>query len=372
MSDEAENFDRAGQGGLRRGGGVPWLAALGFVFLVLCVSSARHKSVTVDELGHLPSGLYTVVGGDLRHATLNPPLLNVLAALPVLSLSLDPRVEAPEASDDVMTFWDSGYHFHERHRADYLRIFDVARLVPIALVVCLGVLLFFWANQLANDARPFAGLLAASLLWFSPNVIAHARIVGTDTGTALFVALVLFSVRAVLLRPHWSRIAACGLLLGLAQLTKFYALLLYPLIVLVALAWHWLSRDFPAPVSKRLGACAAAFAVSLVVLNAGYGFSEFGASLSDLALQSDALLAWQGGGLGSLPLPLPGAFVRAVDGQLVEVGSGIRSFLWGESFQGGRPDYFLIVLALKTPLLWMALFGLAVYVSVVRSVFPRR
>ncbi|MCP5043099.1 MAG: phospholipid carrier-dependent glycosyltransferase [bacterium] len=372
MSGSAVDFERAGQGGPLRGAGPLGLCLLAAVFLALSIGSARQKSVTVDELGHLPSGVYMLAGGDVRHATLNPPLLNVLSALPVLALSLEDEIIAPEASDDVFTFWQSGYHFLESHRADYERIYDTARLVPIALVVGLGVLLFVWANRIAADARPAAGLLAASLLWFSPNVIAHARIVGTDTGTALFVALALFGLRALLLRPELKQSVLCGVVLGLAQLTKFYALLLYPLFVLLVIAWHRLGTEEAPPLRKLLISCATAFLVSLVVLNAGYGFAEFGHPLGDLTLHSGTLTAWQGGVVGSVPLPLPGAFVRAVDGQLVEVGSGIRSYLLGEAFQGGRWDYYLILLALKTPLVWLAAFGLAVAATFRTRVLPRR
>ena len=335
------------------------LGLLALAFVALCVGSASRKSVTVDELGHLPSGLYTLASGDVRHASLNPPLLNVLAALPVLTMSLDTPIEPPEASDDVFDFWSAGYHFHERHRSDYLRIYDLARWVPVLLAVALGVLVFRWANEVANTAEgespavPAAGFVAVSLLWFSPNWIAQARLVGTDTGTALFMAASLYGLRAMLREPSKRNLVLFGVFLGLAQLTKFYALLLYPLALGLALF-----RLRGGGLARRsiLTSLVGAYALSLVILNLGYGFSEFGRSLSALTLQSEVGLALQQGALGGVPLPLPGGFVRALDGQWVEVSSGL---LLGDTFQGGRLDYYLIVLWLKTSLVGLAAFAVA-------------
>lgn len=342
------------------------------VYAALAAGSASQKSVTVDELGHLPSGVYFLLTGDPRYASLNPPLVNSLAALPVLLLDLDPGLAPPAPSDDPISFWDNGYQFQERHRGDYLRIFAVARLVPIALVAVLGALVFAWARRLAPQAPDLAGLLAAGFLCLSPNVIAHAGLVATDTGTALFVTLALFSLRGLLVRPAPATALWCGIALGLAQLAKLYALLLYPAFVVIALVWHRLS-PLPRPRGIRVAACvAAAMGVSVLVLNAGHAWREVGSSLSQLALHSEALRAWQAGWLGALPLPLPGAWLRGLDGQLVEIGSSIPTFLLGDTFTGGRPGFYAALLALKTPIALMAAFALAVFAGLRRSRLPGR
>lgn len=330
------------------------------VYVVLCVGSARHKSVTVDEFGHLPSGLYTLLTGDVRYSALNPPLANVLASLPVVGLDVEPAFAPPAASDDVFSFWSNGRQFLERQRADYVRIFDAARMVPILLVAALGVLLFFWAEKLAPQSPVAVGALAAGLVLGSPNVIAHARLIGTDTATAVFVALALFSYRGMLLCPSTGRAAVFGVALGLAQLTKFYALLLYPVSLASLFVWHALSGENRPTRAKLLRGFAIGSGVSLLVLNGGYGFAETGSSLRNLTLNSSQLLAWQQGLFGGFPLPLPGAFIRAIDGQLIEVGSGLRSYLMGETFQGGRWDYYLVLLAIKTPLAVLAISACAV------------
>lgn len=378
MSESAQDFDQAARAGPSLAGpGVSvrgWLGlgVLLLIFLALALFSARDKSVTVDELGHLPSGLYTILTGDARYSSLNPPLVNALSALPVLLLDLERELEPPAASEDVFSFWSTGYQFLERHRADYIRIYQVARVVPVLIVAALGVLLFVWARRLAPEAPDLAGLFAAGLFLSSPNVIAHARLVGTDTGTAFFVALALVAFRAMLLRPAATSVLLCGVALGLAQLTKFYALLLYPTLFALVIAWHALSSEERPRLFRLLGCYACAVAVSLLVLNAGYLFAEFGTPLSALSLTSAPLKSWQAGFLGSIPLPVPGAFVRALDGQLFEVGSGLRSFLMGESFQGGRWDYYLVLLAIKTPVPFFLTFGVAAVATFLHPRLPRR
>jgi hypothetical protein len=203
-------------------------------------------------------------------------------------------------------------------------------------------------------------------------VIAHARLVGTDTGTAFFVTLALWSLRGMLRKPGAASTLLCGAALGLAQLGKFYSLLLFPVFLGVTLAWHALSPE-PRPALRRLLACVAgAMLVSLLVLNCGYLWCEVGVSLSELSLRSPALASWQSSSLAALPLPLPGAYLRALDGQLFEVGSKIPSFLLGESFEGGRWYFYLATLALKTPVGLLVAFGLGVFLSIPRPRLPGR
>jgi len=351
----------------------PWgLALLLACYAALAFDGARQKSVTVDELGHLPAGLLYLETGDPRYASLNPPLVNVLSALPVLLLDLETERERPAASDDPQSFWSTGYHFMEQHRTDYLRIYAVARAAPIVLVALLGVLLFSWGRALVPAAPDAAGLLAAGLVLLSPNVLAQARLVGTDTGTACFVLLALFAFRRMLLRPTGATVILAGVTLGLAQLAKLYALLLYPTLLLLVLAWPRLSPEPRPPHGRLLGAFGLAALVSLLVLNAGYLGSELGASLSELTLGSEALRSWQSSWLGRVPLPLPGAYLRAADGQLLEVASGIPSFLLGERFQGGRWWFYLALLAIKTPPPLLALSAAALVVGIARRPLPAR
>ena len=60
-------------------------------FAALCAHGLAWDSPTVDEFYHLPVGLYTLETGDFMLFPANPPLVELLAALPVLAL--DPALE---------------------------------------------------------------------------------------------------------------------------------------------------------------------------------------------------------------------------------------------------------------------------------------
>jgi 4-amino-4-deoxy-L-arabinose transferase-like glycosyltransferase len=342
----------------------PWaLAVVLLAYATLALGSAHQKSVTVDELGHLPSGVYFLTTGDPRYASLNPPLVNALSALPVFFLDLEHPLEPPPVSDDVFSFWATGYHFQEMHRSDYVSIFAAARWVPILIVAALGVLLYAWGREFSPTTPEISGLLVAGFFCLSPNVLAHARLVGTDTGTAFFITLALWSLHRMLGNPSPATVSACGAALGLALLAKFYALLLLPTFLVVTFAWHRFAPEPGPPLRHRFASLAAVAAVALLVFDSGYAWREVGVSLADVTLQSELFQSWQATGLGQVPLPIPGAFLRAVDGQLSEVASPIPSYLFGESFEGGRWYTYLALLAIKTPLGLFAAFGLALLLS---------
>ena len=167
-----------------------WLLALLVAHAWLSVTSLVGKSVTVDEFGHLPAGVYLLETGDWSHASLNPPAMNVLSALPtwLVSESSGPSPVAPAAKrlaeQTPNPFWRNGYRFMLERGAEYHRVFVAARLSTVAMVLLLGVIVYAWARELAPARAAFAGPLAAALVLLSPNLLAHGRLVTTDAGTA--------------------------------------------------------------------------------------------------------------------------------------------------------------------------------------------
>ena len=87
-----------------------------------------------------------------------------------------------------------------------------------------GLAVFAWSRRLYGT---WGGLLSLTLWVFCPNILAHARLITSDLGsTALGVAATYVFWR-YLQQPSWRWAAAAGVMLGLAQLTKFSMLLLY-------------------------------------------------------------------------------------------------------------------------------------------------
>jgi 4-amino-4-deoxy-L-arabinose transferase-like glycosyltransferase len=206
----------------------------------LLLASSWEDSLTVDENPHITAG-YTYL--RLRDARLNPehpPLLKILAAVPLLSLPLNFPLAHPAWQDDDRQEdpqWPMSRVFLYESNNDPHRIAVWARLAPILLTVLLGLLLFRWARRFACDGTALLTLLLYTL---SPTVLAHGRYVTTDVPAALGVALAGFSFIRFLAAPSRNTALVSGLALGTALLFKFSIVLLVPLLVTLTLLWSGL------------------------------------------------------------------------------------------------------------------------------------
>ncbi|HSN85207.1 MAG TPA: glycosyltransferase family 39 protein, partial [Thermoanaerobaculia bacterium] len=277
--------------------------------------------------------------------------IKVLSALPLLAL--DPEIDTASPVENTGWFpWVFGTDFMERNRPIYDRIFLLGRLPVVALGLLLGVLAFLWARELYGDE---AGLVALFFLAFCPSLIAHAHLATTDVGFAAFTVLALWTFHRFVHGPTPARLLACGVALGLVQLAKMSALLLYPVFVLLAAIALARGERF-APTGRKsllgsVGALAALFLISLVVLDAGYLFQGVGRALGEYRFESQALRAVSSLLPGGLPMPLPSAYLQGLDAlQLINDAGEFPEYLFGRWSREGSPAYYLVSLVFKTPL----------------------
>ena len=311
------------------------------------MSEAIGDSVTVDEFAHLPAGLYYLETGHFDVYNLSPPLLRELAALPVL---------AARPAGDFARFttfpehWALGYEFMERNRDRYHLLFVLGRLPMVALALGLVVAVYLCG---ARHLGTRAGLAAAALATFCPTVLAHGHLVGTDVGAALGMFLAVWAAFEALGAPTAGRTLLAGLAVGAAELTKFSALTLYPMLAVLALVAcvRGPRRWQPWAVVATAGV------LSLVVVNAGYLAHGSGTPLAAYTLKSPGLRALAGGPLGALPLPLPADFVRGFDKQHFEAMSYYTVYFHGEWSTHGRWYYYPAAFALKETLPMLVLLA---------------
>ena len=309
------------------------------VFAILCFHGLRWDTPTVDEFAHLPSGWYTLETGRFDLFPLNPPLMKALSALPLLAL--DPELNEDARIENTGWYpWIYGTDFMERNRADYDRIFFLGRLPVVAIGMLLGWIVFRWARELYGDE---AGLVALLLCVFFPSLIAHAHLATVDVGLAFFLVLSLCLFHRFVHRPAPGTLIACGIVLGLAQLSKFTALLLYPVFVLLAVIALARGERFP-PVRRRdasgviasLGSLALIFLLSLLVVNAGYLFQGVGQPVRDFHFESKLLKGAASLVPDSLPMPLPASYVEGLDAlQLINDVGEYPEYLLGRWSRGG-------------------------------------
>jgi 4-amino-4-deoxy-L-arabinose transferase-like glycosyltransferase len=245
--------------------------ALLVLFLGLCASGIRASSATYDETEHLPAGYSYLAHGDFRLAPDHPPLLRALAALPLLVRPPVVGAAAARAYDEAFrtpeAVWVYGWELLYRDN-DPTRLLVPARLVIAGLGAVLGLVVFSFARALFGVG---GGLVALALHCLDPSILAHAGLVTTDLGAALFFAAALYLAWRCCERLTAGRVLACALAVAGACAAKHTGLLVLPAIALAGLVSHLGAAPWPVGrtgdrVVAARGARLAVLAGLLVVL----------------------------------------------------------------------------------------------------------
>ncbi len=277
------------------------------------LAGMTRMSVTSDETSHLPAGYTYLKTGDMRLNPQHPPLIKLLAALPLLPLNPALNLNDPNWVAEPPNEWDFGEEF--LHSNDVDRLLFAGRLPVVLLSLLLGFFVFRWASELFGNG---AGLLALFLYVLSPNILAHSRIVTMDLGLSCFSVLFLYNLW------HWTRdrkrssLAWAALCLGLALATKFSAVILIPVALVLILATMDRKKG---ELDRVAGGLAAMLAVAALVVWAAYFFP------TDLSFYLDGM-----------------SRVNA------DHDPNRAYYLMGKFQVGGFPHYFLMAFLFKTPL----------------------
>src|SRR6185369_13061750 len=131
------------------------------------------------EPNHLAAGYSYWKTRDFRLNPEHPPLAKLIAAFPLLFIH--PKFDTNHEYWKTVAEFDFGFNFLYQNDADRLLFWSRGAMV---LIGALGLLLtFLWARDLFG---PAAGLFAAGMYAFSPNLLAHAMLVTTDVPVAVF------------------------------------------------------------------------------------------------------------------------------------------------------------------------------------------
>jgi hypothetical protein len=365
----------------------------------LAVRSLVQENPTIDEVAHLPAGITYWQKGTFKLYPHNPPLVKLVAAWPVSG----PGTGMQDCYSSI--YWKTAnkagmaHLFAEENAGQYFELFTRARLLMPIFSVIGGLFVFLWSRHLYGA---WGGLLSLAIWVLCPNILAHSRLITTDVGaTALgFAATYLFWL--YLQKPTWLRASAAGVALGLAELSKYSMLLLYalwPLMWLIREGFHFQRAGLARRYLRALGQGLAVVAISVVVIDAGYGFEgvfrplgRFRFVSASLSRERDRpmiqqprpeeLLAriaeyrvnrFEGTWLGGLPVPLPRYYVTGFDEQKLEADGvwarfipppeigdrmppeeanvihGYPVYLDGTLRDKSWPDYYLRALLYKTP-----------------------
>ncbi len=371
---------------------------------LLLAYSAYVHSPTLNEPGHLVAGLSHWRFGRFELYRVNPPLVKMVAALPVMAVGYEEDwssfYEGPGARPEMAM----GEDFVAANGERSFFLFMIARWACIPFSWIGAITCYLWARDLYG--RP-AGLLAAALWCFEPNILAHASLMTPDIGgTALGVAA-CYTFWCWLKTPTWPQAALTGVVLGLAELCKTTLILFYPLWPLMWIVYRVaesrksrVKRQEPAtnqsvipessgtqsptPQSafgnqnsfwlREAVMLALRMLIGIYVLNLGYAFEGSFTQLKEFHFVSELFTGvdtqssptdhgprttyptnrFSNTFLGHLPVPLPKNYLLGIDLQQKDFEHyGRPSYLRGEWRDTGWWYYYLYASLIKVPLgLW--------------------
>ncbi len=259
-----------------------------FIHTGLLAYSAYVHSPTLNEPGHLVAGLSHWKFGRFELYRVNPPLVRMVAALPVMAAGYETDWSGFHQGPGARPVFGMGSDFVAANGERSFFLFMISRWACIPFSWIGALTCYLWARDLYG--RP-SGVMACALWCFSPNILAHASLITADVGgTALGVAA-CYTFWRWLKEPTWTQAALTGIVLGLAELAKTTLILLYPLWPLLWVAYRWPDRNrmFLQDWFREAGMLILRMAIGLYVLNLGYGFEGSLQPLNKFHFVSDLL-----------------------------------------------------------------------------------
>ncbi|HEX3377350.1 MAG TPA: phospholipid carrier-dependent glycosyltransferase, partial [Candidatus Acidoferrales bacterium] len=166
--------------------------------------SARRQSQTFDEGAHIFSGYRYWKNFDYGFNPEHPPLVKLIAALPLLGLPL--RTPPIPDADFKMLEFRTGRDF--LYGNDAIAILFRARMAVASFTLCLALCIFLFARSMWGDGPAF---LALGLFAFDPNFLAHGALVTTDIAVTLGIFLGVGSFYLYWKKPTAWRLVCAGL-----------------------------------------------------------------------------------------------------------------------------------------------------------------
>lgn len=311
-----------------------FVIALLLLGTVRIVSTYSVFSYTFDEPAHLACGMEWLDKGAYTWEPQHPPLARVAGALGPYLMGIRSQ-NTPRVDIYSMTYEGIGVLFNNGR---YDEAMSLARLgiLPFYWVGCLVV--YFWARRYGSRAT---AVIALFLFSFLPPILAHAGLATTDMACTAFLAAAFFAGVVWMEEPGGRTGALFGLAAGLAISSKFSVLPYFAVAAVFAFAWFWFAErpkvDVFRETRQRIPSLVLAGLVAFTIVWAIYRFSFGKVYFANI----------------SLPAPELFAGIRDV---LKHNAEGHPGYLLGTPSKNGFWYFYLVDIAVKTPLALLALF----------------
>lgn len=340
-------------------------AVCGALLLLMAVNllaAISRKSITNDEIVHIPAGYYHLVAGEFQLNNEHPPLIKMWAALPLLLIQPD---EPPAPQTETENFMERTWGFHDRfwhaNEARFETVTFWPRVMMAPITLALGALIFIFGRRLFGET---AALLAVGFYVLEPTVLAHGRIVHTDVPSAFVYLLFFYALYHYSEQPGIKRALLLGLACAVALLTKFSMLIIVPVLGVYLLARLLKRRKERDTRNQVLVHSGLVTVIVLFLVNALYYFKHPPLEASDVRwveMKSPALLGFVTTFVRIVSKIVPTYYLFGVYNIELHNHFGHATSLLGQYNDLGWWYYFPVAFALKTtiPFLIVAVAGLA-------------
>lgn len=351
----------------------PAVALLILIYGLELFLSARLESPTFDEPAHLYAGYSYWLRHDFGINPEHPPLVKLVASLPLLVNK--PAYPAPgkiffrgqSAMGGVQLLSGPGSG----------ALLDHARVVVSIFALVLALLIALAGREMFGD---IAALFALTLFVFDPLMVAHGPLIGTDIGATCCIFATVYLFYRYVKCPSMLRLGVCSVTAGLALAAKHSAILIAPVLVVlaiveVALDWPVDGTNAQRYDSRRLltlrmaGSLLTIVAVAVTILWAFYGFRY--AARPGGAQMTPGTAAFLAGlhhpleataiGFAEKHHLLPEAYLFGLTDVTILSLDGRVMYLFGKMFPQGRWFYFPSAFLIKMTIGFMALLLLALF-----------
>ncbi len=334
--------------------------------------SARAHSPVFNEVGHLVGGLSHLLLGSFDLDRVNPPLVRAVGAAPVVLVSPSISFRGYDRNPWVRPEYAVGLDFARSNGSRSFWFVTIARWACIPFCVLGGYFCYRWACRLYGGA---SGLFALVLWCFSPQILGYGPLLVADAPSAAMGLIASYAFWVWLKNPNPKQTVVAGLVLGIAELTKYTLVILYPLMIGI-----WIVCRPPRPSRtwlRELSLLMGLVGLSILIINLGYLFEGSLQRLADYRFQSQALTGstsyknssgsanrFSGTWLGNIPVPLPRNYVQGVDTQKTDFERGRRCYLRGRWRTRGWWYFYGYAMLIKVPLGTWGLFLMACCFSI--------
>ena len=305
------------------------------MFFIFNAFSVQSRDKTIDEPRHYKYGMNLLKGDSTRFDD---------SKMPVSAWNALPAKIAEFLPDGFLKILLSKYL--------------VARLMTTVFSMVVGLVVFLWTRNLYGL---IPALFSLALYVLDPNIIAHSQLVTTDAYAMGMILISCYWLWKFAESRRWQDGIILSIMLGLAQLTKYTALGLYPLCASALLAhdWSFLRSVFHSAGWRGIGQAAiryvkyllVAMLISILIINVGFLFNRTFESFSNYQFRSDVFQGLQQNISFIVPTPYP--YLEGLDWVVQRERTGIGYgliYLFGILQDQGFQGYYFIASLYKEPI----------------------